>query len=231
MSSTVALSMPARAPRERLAPDLTPRHIEVISSRSQRRARPKVVYAIVAVVGLFLILVAQLLLSIVLSGGAYKIAALQSTQKELSRDQQSLTESIQVLSSPQNLATQANALGMVVNSSDSGWLDISGNGSTVLKSPTAAASASSVSTSGASLIGNALITPELLASQAATAAALAAGTTAAGTPSTTAPSATAPSTTAPATTGVGTAAGAPAAGAAAGNVPSTTSVIPSPVTH
>lgn len=225
MSTNLALSMPVRAPRERTGPEQAPRHIEVISTRSQRRARPKIVYAVVAVVGLFLILIAQLLLSIVLSGGAYKIAALQASQKELSRDQQTLTESIHVLSSPQNLATQANALGMVVNSSDSGWLDISSSNSTVLKTPSAAASASSVSTTGGGLIGNYLITPELLASQAATAAALKAATA---TTTTTAPAASAGST---AVSGTATSAGAPAGSAAAGSVASTPSVIPSPVTH
>ncbi|MBX3091349.1 MAG: hypothetical protein KF801_02455 [Cryobacterium sp.] len=92
------------------------RHLDVVSTRRQKRARPKAVYALVTVAGLFAILMAQLLLSIVVSDGAYQISALQQVQKELTRDQQSLTEQLQVLESPQHLAANAQALGMVTNS-------------------------------------------------------------------------------------------------------------------
>jgi hypothetical protein len=96
---------------------LQPRHIEIVSSRSQRRARPRMVYAAVTVAGLFAILIAQLLLSIAVSDGAYRIAALQGVQRELSRDQQTLTEQLHILQSPQHLAANAQALGMVANTS------------------------------------------------------------------------------------------------------------------
>ena len=96
---------------------LQPRHIEIVSSRSQRRARPRMVYAALTVAGLFAILIAQLLLSIAVSDGAYRIAALQGVQRELSRDQQTLTEQLHVLQSPQHLAANAQALGMVANTS------------------------------------------------------------------------------------------------------------------
>ncbi|MBX3093187.1 MAG: hypothetical protein KF680_01385 [Cryobacterium sp.] len=94
-----------------------PRHIEIVSTRAQRRARPRLLYALVTVGGLFAVLIAQLLLSIAVSDGAYQIASLQQQQRELQRDAETLTEAIQVLQSPQHLAVNAVALGMVSNSS------------------------------------------------------------------------------------------------------------------
>ena len=114
MSAAYSLSAHAAEAEE---VQLQPRHIEIVSSRSQRRARPRMVYAAVTVTGLFAILIAQLLLSIAVSDGAYRIAALQGVQRELSRDQQTLTEQLHVLQSPQHLAANAQALGMVGNSS------------------------------------------------------------------------------------------------------------------
>lgn len=97
--------------------DVSPRHIEVVSTRAQRRARPRLFYALVTVSGLFVVLIAQLLLSIAVSDGAYQIASLQQQQRELQRDAETLTEAIQVLQSPQHLAVNAVTLGMVSNSS------------------------------------------------------------------------------------------------------------------
>lgn len=110
-------AVPAREPRRRSETGANPRRLDVVSTRQQRKARPKSVYALATVGGLFAILVAQLLLSIVVSDGAYQISSLQQQQKELTRDQQSLTEQLQVLESPQHLAANAEVLGMVTNSS------------------------------------------------------------------------------------------------------------------
>jgi len=92
------------------------RPLEVGTSRAQRRARPKVAYALVATAALFVLLLAQLAISIALSDGAYKISALEAERTELARDQQKYSEQLDVLSSPQNLAVNAEALGMVRNS-------------------------------------------------------------------------------------------------------------------
>lgn len=92
------------------------RPLEVVSSRAQRRARPKLAYALVTLAGLFAILVAQLLMSIALSEGAYEIAGLQQERRELNRDIELLAEELHVLESPQHLAANAVALGMVANS-------------------------------------------------------------------------------------------------------------------
>lgn len=102
------LAEPSRAPR-------TPA-VEIVTSRAQRRARPKIAYALVATAALFVLLLTQLAISIALSDGAYKISALQAEQTELTRDQQKFSERLDVLSSPQNLANNAEKLGMVRNS-------------------------------------------------------------------------------------------------------------------
>lgn len=157
--SNLAYALPRRAPREA---EERQRHIEIVSTRGQRRARPRVFYALVGTAGLFVILMAQLLLSISLSDGAYQISSLQNTQKELGRDQQTLTEQIQILNSPQNLATRASQLGMVMNNSSRGWLRLSDGA--VLATPGAAGAGTAVS---GSVIGNVLLTPAIAAQGAA----------------------------------------------------------------
>lgn len=160
MNNTLAVDLPAFAPAE---VELVPRHIEIVSTRSQKRARPRVVYALVAIVGLFVILMVQLLLSIWLSDGAYQISALQQSQRELSRDQQALAESLHTLQSPQNLAAQASALGMVMNTGSQGYLSLAGG---VSRAPTPASADTTVAANGADAATNtpnALITPEITA--------------------------------------------------------------------
>jgi len=106
----------ALAPRP--APASTPRtrpHIEVAPTRAQRRARPRLVPAIVTVAGIGVVLLAHLLLSIVLADGAYQISALQTEQRDLLRDQQALSERLETLGSTQNLIANASALGMVAS--------------------------------------------------------------------------------------------------------------------
>jgi hypothetical protein len=145
---------------------LQPRHIEIVSSRSQRRARPRMVYAAVTVAGLFAILIAQLLLSIAVSDGAYRIAALQGVQRELSRDQQTLTEQLHVLQSPQHLAANAQALGMVANTSTA-FLRLADGA--VLGTAVAATSSggSVIGADGALLVPDALLKDVPLAAQPA----------------------------------------------------------------
>ena len=216
MSNTLAIDLSAFAPVER---ESHPRHIEIVSTRSQKRARPRVVYALVAVTGLFVILMAQLLLSIWLSDGAYQISGLQQTQRDLSRDQQALGESLNVLQSPQNLEGQASALGMVMNTGSQGFLSLSGG---VTRAPTPASADTTVAANAAVYTPNALITPDISALGAAAAAAATSAATAA-------PGATA-------VPGVPAALGAPAVSMGTGSVASSPgapaqTVLPSPITH
>lgn len=102
-----ARPLPAREPH--------PRHVEIVTTRAQRKARPRALYAVITIASLFAIFAAQLLLSIVVSEGAYEIQGLQGQRKELVRTEQALREDLAVFSSTQNLATQAAHLGMVPN--------------------------------------------------------------------------------------------------------------------
>lgn len=121
--SNLAYATPQRRPVE----EQHPRHIEVVPTQSQRRARPKVAYAVATVASLFVIFAAQLLLSIVVSDGAYQISALQAEQKELLREQERLTEQINLLGSNQHLAANAANLGMIPGASPL-FLDVSSGG-------------------------------------------------------------------------------------------------------
>lgn len=120
MSTNLAHALPAGSPRE----EQHPRHIEIVSTRSQRRARPRPIYAVVIVGGLFVLFIAQLLMSIVVSDGAYQISSLQAEQKELARTEQALSEQLNVLGSPQSLSAKAESLGMVQNATTPTFLDL-----------------------------------------------------------------------------------------------------------
>lgn len=91
-------------------------HLEVVSTRAQRRARPRALYAVIAISAVLMIVVAQLLLSIGISQGAYQLSSLQTKQTQLQRAYQAASQDLDRLTSPQNLAANANALGMVSNS-------------------------------------------------------------------------------------------------------------------
>ena len=110
MSASAAYARPLVAPTPTTHP-----HIEIVTTREQRRARPKLAYAVVTIMSLFLIFAAQLMLSIVVSDGAFQMEALQQQQKELLRTQDARSESLNILSSSQNLAMNAAHFGMVPN--------------------------------------------------------------------------------------------------------------------
>ena len=154
MSAAAAFALPEHSPRPGRSDDK--RHIEIVTSRGQRRARPRLGYSLIIIAGLFAVLASQLLLSIALADGAYQISALQAQQKELSRAQQSITEELNVLESPQNLAARAESLGLVSNNS-AVYLNLA-NGA-VMGSPSAAqaGAGSVVGANGSLLIPNSLL--------------------------------------------------------------------------
>jgi len=176
--------LPAPAEQERRG------HLEVVPSRSQRRARPRALYAVVAVGSLLVIVVAQLLLSIAISQGAYTLNTLQTQQTSLQRSLQAASEDLTRVSSPQNLAANANSLGMVSNSNPA-YLRLSDGA--VLGAPIAATGAAGTVTGGqGNLVPNSLLAGVGLANtqQPATPPATQAGnsaSTGAATPPTTAP--------------------------------------------
>ena len=153
MSAATARRLPVGAPEAPESPR-APRPIEVVSTRAQRRARPRAVYAVVSTAGVVVILLTQLLLSIALSDGAYRIAALQGQAVELDRSAQVLTENLESLRSPQNLAANAESLGMVANASPA-YLRLAD--ATVLGAPVAADAGAGVLDGRAGMIGNVLL--------------------------------------------------------------------------
>lgn len=201
MSAAAAYALPERSAQPKRADDT--RHIEIVTTRAQRLARPRLAYSLIVIAGLFAVLASQLLLSIALADGAYQISALQAEQKEVSRAQQAVTEDLNVLESPQNLAARAESLGLVSNNS-AVYLNLA-NGA-VLGSPQAA-KAGAGSVIGAN--GNLLIANSLLA----------------GVPSTMTPVAPTADSQAGSTTG------APSPTAGAGSVASTPTGIPGPTTR
>lgn len=143
-------ALPVASPRPNPAPR---RHLDIAPRRAQRRTRPRVLPAVVTIGGIGAILLAQLLLSIVLADGAYTIAELQTQQRDLERQEQALTEDLEVLSSTQNLIANAENLGMVA-SGNPVFLDLSTG--TVSGDPTPAGG--SLTGAQGNQIGNALLT-------------------------------------------------------------------------
>lgn len=131
------------------------RHVVAVPPSDRRRARPRIVYALTASAGMAAIIIAQLLLSVGISQGAYEISTLQASQVELGRTAESLSEDLVKVSSPQNLAANAAALGMVSNSSPA-YLRLSDGA--VLGAPGAAAGKPADVRNGATgLVPNALL--------------------------------------------------------------------------
>ena len=158
MSAAQAFSTPQAAPQH-----ARPRHIEIVTTRAQRRSRPRSFYATIAVTSVFTLLLAQLLLSIVLSDGAYQISSLQNEQKQLARTQQALDEQLDLLASPQSLAARAEAIGMVLGTNAPVFLRLSDG--VVTGTPTPAAGTAGAIGADGSLVANALLTeaPDLTA--------------------------------------------------------------------
>ncbi|KQQ01478.1 MULTISPECIES: hypothetical protein [unclassified Rathayibacter] len=137
------------------APTERPR-IEAVPDAA-KSPRPKLVYGIVAVAGLFAIIVVQLLVSVGLSQGAYQISALQTEQKTLTRSNAEKQDAVDTLSSPQNLATAAQGLGMVANTAPV-YLRLS-DGAVLGDPASAAASEVGTAATASTLVPNALIQP------------------------------------------------------------------------
>ena len=152
--SNLAYSLPQRSPRADEAAQANPRHVEIVSTRAQRRARPRVVYALATVGGLFAVFLAQLMLSIFISDGAYQITALRVEQRDLTRVEQSLAEQLELLASPQNLATRAEGLGMVMSTSTPMFLRLADGA--VVGSNTGATAGALLGKNG-SLVANSLL--------------------------------------------------------------------------
>lgn len=79
----------------------------------------RVFMAVTTIATIGVILASQLVLSIITSEGAYQISNLELTQRDLTRVERVLSQDVQTLSSPQNLADNATKLGMITNATPS----------------------------------------------------------------------------------------------------------------
>ena len=122
MSTTLPMNFDASALRGAPAglPDVTQpdRHLRPVPNArpAQRAKRSPLTGALVAVGVVLAIFATQLGLSIAISQGAYESRALEVEQRDLGRVERVLSQNVDKLASPQNLAENAAALGMVQNS-------------------------------------------------------------------------------------------------------------------
>ncbi|GAA3648722.1 hypothetical protein [Microbacterium marinilacus] len=137
-------SAPERAPRRRL---------QAVPAPAPRR-RPRLGYAIVAFGGAVAIAVAQMSLSVLTTQSSYELAALTQEGRTATLQAQELRDEVAGLSSPQYLAANAAALGMVIDPSPS-FLRLSDGA--IIGEGNAAGSTSTVDAAGRGAVGNALL--------------------------------------------------------------------------
>jgi hypothetical protein len=125
-------------------------------------------------------MISQMLLSVALESGAYEIAHLQSANKEASRSYSQMSQDLDRLSSPQHLALNAEALGMLSNNTPA-YLRLSDGA--VLGAPTSSDGFTNlVAPDGGSLVPNSLLADVPLVTSAPAPAPAPAPSTAGATP-------------------------------------------------
>jgi hypothetical protein len=144
---------PRTAPPPRRAAEENPQRLRALDGRARRR-RPRLGYALVAIAGVLAIGAAQMTLSILTTQSTFEISRLTQQQRTLTLQKQVLYDDVAGLSSPQYLAANASALGMIVAESPS-YLRLSDGA--VLGTGTPATGASSVDVTGRGSVPNELI--------------------------------------------------------------------------
>ena len=130
------------------------RHEPRLQALPSKRRKPRLAYAIIAIAGAVLVAGAQLGMTILTAESSYDLAAVEREQRQLTLDQQELTEDLAGLASPQYLAANASALGMVIDGSPS-YLRLSD--AAILGSGAPAGTSSSVNVQEGNAAANALI--------------------------------------------------------------------------
>lgn len=129
------------------------RRLHAVGARAHAR-RPTLMYGLVAVAGALAIAGAQMGLSILTTQGSYELKELTSQQRAVEWQKQILEDDVAGLSSPQYLAANAAALGMVTGQAPS-YLRLSDG--TVIGSGKAASSTSSVQAYKKAAVPNSLL--------------------------------------------------------------------------
>ncbi|HYP74193.1 MAG TPA: hypothetical protein VEP72_08890 [Microbacterium sp.] len=152
------MSVPAIEPADLLAelPALPSRRDAPLHAleRPLPRRRPRVLYGVIAVGGALLIGAAQMGLSILTTQSSYELSSLTSQQRGLDYQKQMLGDDVAGLGSPQYLAANAEALGMMVGQPPS-YLRLSD--SAIVGTGAGVAGASAVNALSKAAVGNALV--------------------------------------------------------------------------
>lgn len=142
--------------RTRSMPQIPASLLRLVAPSAGTKRRPRVFYATVTVSVVVAIIVAQILLSVAMSSGAYEIERLQAENKNLSRTFADVSQTLAQVSSPQHVAAQAENLGMVTSNSPA-YLQLSKN--SILGQPRAATNSGALlNGDNASLVQNILLT-------------------------------------------------------------------------
>lgn len=135
------------------APIREPRRLQAVPETARRRA-PRRLFGVIAVTGALVIVLVQMGLGILTTQSSFEIAALTQQQRDLTYQKQILADDNAGLSSPQYLAANAAALGMVIDESPT-YLRLSDGA--VIGSNTPSDAVSSVDAMGRGSVRNALI--------------------------------------------------------------------------
>jgi hypothetical protein len=141
--------------------------LEGLRQAPARRANPRLFIAATIVIGALAIGLSNLMLNIATSQGVYELAHLKNEKKELALNTQIIGTQVASLSSDQNLADAAHALGMVSNANPV-FIDVAAQ--KVYGKPLAAVNSTAARISG-NLIKNSLLTTKTTAASLQAAAA------------------------------------------------------------
>lgn len=130
-----------------------PRRLHVVDAPARRRA-PRRAFGVIAVLGAVLIALVQMGLSILTTQSSFEIASLTQQQRDLTYQKQILYDEVAGLNSPQYLAANAAALGMVIDETPT-YLRLSDGA--VIGAGQPAEGTSSVDAMGRGSVRNALI--------------------------------------------------------------------------
>lgn len=130
-----------------------PRRLHVVDAPARRRV-PRRAFGVIAVLGAVTIALVQMGLSILTTQSSFEIASLTQQQRDLTYQKQILYDEVAGLNSPQYLAANAAALGMVIDETPT-YLRLSDGA--VIGSGKPAEGASSVDAMGRGSVRNALI--------------------------------------------------------------------------
>ena len=130
-----------------------PRRLHVVDAPARRRV-PRRAVGVIAVLGAVMIALVQMGLSILTTQSSFEIASLTQQQRDLTYQKQILYDEVAGLNSPQYLAANAAALGMVIDETPT-YLRLSDGA--VIGAGKPAEGASSVDAMGRGSVRNALI--------------------------------------------------------------------------